>query len=63
MQSKTYLQLTLAIIKPHVVKSPFVLQVRGYNLNWMQIWDIYTNVKLLNGSKIGLVEQLISISE
>ncbi|XP_003402876.1 nucleoside diphosphate kinase 6 isoform X1 [Bombus terrestris] len=26
MQSKTYLQLTLAIIKPHVVKSPFVLQ-------------------------------------
>ncbi|XP_011151973.1 nucleoside diphosphate kinase 6 [Harpegnathos saltator] len=26
MQSRKYLQLTLAILKPHVVKSPFVLQ-------------------------------------
>ncbi|XP_003704529.1 nucleoside diphosphate kinase 6 isoform X1 [Megachile rotundata] len=26
MQSQKYLQLTLAIIKPHIVKSPFVLQ-------------------------------------
>ncbi|CAL7933768.1 unnamed protein product [Xylocopa violacea] len=26
MQSQKYLQLTLAILKPHVVKSPFVLQ-------------------------------------
>ncbi|KAG5317793.1 NDK6 kinase, partial [Pseudoatta argentina] len=26
MQSTNYLQLTLAILKPHVVKSPFVLQ-------------------------------------
>ena len=26
MQSQKYLQLTLAIIKPHVIKSPFVLQ-------------------------------------
>ncbi|KAM0737148.1 Nucleoside diphosphate kinase 6 [Formica fusca] len=26
MQSKKYLQLTLAILKPHVVKSPFALQ-------------------------------------
>ncbi|KAL0109480.1 hypothetical protein PUN28_014507 [Cardiocondyla obscurior] len=28
MQSKSSLQLTLAILKPHVVKSPFVLQIR-----------------------------------
>lgn len=40
MQSQKYLQLTLAIIKPHIVKSPFVLQVRGYNLNFTQFYAI-----------------------
>lgn len=28
MQPRNYLQLTLAILKPHIVKSPFALQVR-----------------------------------
>nr|XP_012216352.1 PREDICTED: nucleoside diphosphate kinase 6 isoform X2 [Linepithema humile] len=38
MQSKKYLQLTLAILKPHIVKSPFALQ--KLVLSFQKIRDI-----------------------